>query len=394
MTTKLYQTDAYLRETDVRIMDKTVIDGRPAVQLDRTIFYPTSGGQMHDTGRLNDSRVVEARIVDEKIWHLLSDPLQSDQAHAVLDWDRRFDFMQQHTAFHILAGSFLRLFKIETLSSHLGEETSTIDVDAAEVSPEMMHRIENDSNRIVWEDRPVRIRLVSEEEAHALSVRKEAAVSGTVRLIEIQDHDLDPCGGTHVSSTAQVGLVKIIGRERVRKNMRFTFVAGKRALSLLQNYHNICQELSVALTTGIDELVAAVNGLMSEQKGLRKKLRDQARLIGETRLLEIVHRAKSEKIVDHIFVDMDMETLRWMAGTAVKQQPGVYLFASTGERVILVFAAAGYDLDLRPIFQDVLSKIDGRGGGEAGFVQGSGNKVEDLEAAMTAAKKDVQKFLQ
>ncbi len=388
-TTKLYQADSYLRECTVQVIERAVIDGQPAVMLDRTIFYPTSGGQMHDTGYLDQVKVVDVRMIDDEIWHLLSEPLASDQARAVLDWPRRFDFMQQHTAFHILAGCFLKIFGITTLSSHLGEKESTIDVDTQELTAEQLQNIEEMANRIVWEDRLVRILEVTDEEARTMNVRKGPAVSGLVRLIEIADHDLDPCGGTHVNRTAQVGMIKIIGRERVRKNLRFVFVAGRRALSVLQNCHTTLQQLGGVLTTGVDELVVAVTKLMTEQKELRKKLREQAKLIGEFRLQELIQRAKTDIVVDYIFSDMDMETLRWLASTAIRQQSGVYLLASLSDRAYLVFASSIDEVDLRPVFKDVMAQIDGKGGGEAGFVQGSGSRVSALSEAMATARKKI-----
>jgi len=386
MTEKLYQTDSYLQELDTAIIESGQIEGRPAVVLDRTIFYPTSGGQMHDTGWLNDIPVKDVQIIDEKIWHLLDRSVTGERVHAKIDWQRRFDFMQQHTAFHLLAASLLHLRNIETLSSHLGEEWSSIDLDVAELDATAIQQVENDVNEILWQDHPVRPLLVTDKELEGMRVRKAPAVTGAIRLIEIEGIDLDPCGGTHVDSTAQVGLVKIIGRERIRKNVRLIFVAGRRTLRLLQKEHELCQNLANQFTTGIDDLSAAAGRLQDECKELRKRLRDQARVLAEFHLTALVSRAKEEKIVTQIFADLDMDILRWLASRAVKAQAGTYLLAATGERTSLIFASSLTGIDLRPFFNKVIKHIDGKGGGDAGFVQGSAAAFNDIADVLASAK--------
>jgi len=228
VSTRLYYEDAYRQTFSAVVLQRRLIEGREAVSLNETLFYPTSGGQMHDTGWLNDIPVVDVLWQDEEIWHILASPLAAERITGRLDWPRRFDFMQQHTAFHILAGSFKQLFNIETLASHLGELESTIEIAAGELPSADTDRLEEYANQIIYENRPVRAFFVDQAELASRSLRKTTEMNESIRLIEIEHLDLDPCGGTHVSSTGQVGIIKVTGRERVRGHVRLSFVAGMR----------------------------------------------------------------------------------------------------------------------------------------------------------------------
>lgn len=386
MTEKLYQGDSYLREMDAVVLEKGERNGRPALLLDRTVFYPTSGGQMHDTGHIEGVAVEEVQVEGEAIWHLLAAPVESATVHGAIDWPRRFDFMQQHTGFHLLAGAFYQGARIRTLSAHLGEEVSTIEVDAAEVPEETLEEIESLANRVIWEDRRVTSRIVDQATAEGLQLRKAPQVKGAIRLIEIADFDLDPCGGTHVSSTGQVGMVKIIGREKIRQGTRYTFVAGGRAWRLVQDHARTLAELTGHLTTDAGSLTAAVIKLQEENKGLRKSLELKTRQLAEQSLEAVCAAAGTSVIISHLFEDVELETVRYLAAMAVRRRPGTYLFAGRSARAALAFATSTREIDLRPAFTAAIQRISGRGGGEPGFVQGSGNDIGQIEGALQIAR--------
>ncbi|HOH08160.1 MAG TPA: alanyl-tRNA editing protein [bacterium] len=391
MTEKLYQQDSYLQEMEARVVKRGEREGRPALVLDRTVFYPTSGGQMHDTGRLNDVAVVDVQIAEEEIWHLLEQPLASEQLHGRIDWPRRFDFMQQHTGFHLLAGAFFQGFGIRTLAAHLGEEESTIEIDAPEVTTAMIEEVETLANRIIWEDRPVGSRLVSRAEAEKLQLRKAPQVEGEIRLIDIAGFDLDPCGGTHVSSTGQVGVVKIISRERIRQGTRCTFVAGGRAWRLIQNFSQIMDELTRLLTTDRGSLFTVVSKLQEENRSLRKTLQQKNQLLAKQALEALCTAAGEAPIISHIFTESDLELVRSLAANAVRKRAGIYLFAGASARAALVFAASAADRDLRPAFTAAMQIVEGRGGGEAAFLQGSGSRVDKIGEALRTARELLEK---
>jgi len=225
MTDRLYYLDPYLREFDATVSRVDRRDDRLVVTLDRTAFYPTSGGQPFDTGRLGSMRVVD--VVDEEdgsITHVIEPGTRNPEPgisnlepgasiHGAVDWERRFDHMQQHTGQHVLSAAFDKLFGVRTVSFHLGGAVSTIDL-AREMSEAEIAAAETEANRIVWEDRPVTIRFADAEEAARLPLRKESVRGGTLRLIEVEGFDLSACGGTHVARTGAIGLIAVASWER------------------------------------------------------------------------------------------------------------------------------------------------------------------------------------
>jgi alanyl-tRNA synthetase len=209
MTERLYYTDPYLREFDATLIETIPHEGRTALVLDRTAFYPSSGGQPADAGAFHDVRVLDVvEAADGRVLHIVDRAPSTTALHGSIDWTRRFDHMQQHTGQHVLSAAFDRLFGIRTESFHLGAESSTIDL-AREVTASEIERAEDESNRIIWEDRPVSIRFVNAAEARTLGLRKETAREGTIRLIDVTDFDLSACGGTHVARTGAIGIIAI-----------------------------------------------------------------------------------------------------------------------------------------------------------------------------------------
>ena len=206
MTDRIYYTDPYCRSFRATVTRSFEHGGRPAVTLDRTAFYPTSGGQPFDNGQLGGAEVVDV-IDEDAVIHILASPLSSGGTVAgEVNWARRFDHMQQHTGQHLLSAALDRLFENPTVSFHMGTEDSTIDV-ARDMSPADIERAVDVANEVVWEDRPISIRFVTWEEAITLPLRKDPARAGMLRLIEISDFDLSACGGTHVSRTGAVGSI-------------------------------------------------------------------------------------------------------------------------------------------------------------------------------------------
>jgi alanyl-tRNA synthetase len=223
VTERLYYLDPYLQEFDATVVEIATVDGRRAARLDRTAFYPTSGGQPFDTGTLGSARIVD--VVDdhgETVLHVFEGELCEGPAHGCIDWNRRFEHMQQHTGQHILSAAFDRECGARTLSFHLGSLSATIDL-ARDVSAVEIARAEDTANRVVWEDRPVSIRFADAADAASLPLRKESARTGTLRLIDVEGFDLSACGGTHVARTGAVGIIAVGGAEKLRGGTRVEF---------------------------------------------------------------------------------------------------------------------------------------------------------------------------
>ncbi|MBN1542570.1 hypothetical protein JW992_10520 [candidate division KSB1 bacterium] len=391
MTTRLYLADSTRTEFIATVEEKKTIDGRTAVRLDQTAFYPTSGGQMNDRGWIDDIAVDDVRLLDGEIWHLVEKTLpETDTVHCRIDWDRRFDFMQQHTAFHLLAGAFKHAFDFETLSSHLGEEFSTIDVDCADLSEQQIDRIEVVANQVVWEDRSVSARFCPVHQLAELNLRKKTDLQDSIRLVEIAEWDLDPCGGTHVSSTGQVGMIKIMGKERIRGSMRLRFYAGKRCLRLIQQQTAILSDLSRQLTTGVADLPLVVEKNLEEANRAQKRIQSLQQLLLDFWTNDIVLQAQSSAVVVRVTGDLGPEQLRALASSAMKKSDAVFILAGVQERTALVVASGRSDIDLEPHFRRLAERIGAKGGGRNNFFQASTPAPSaDLQALLEKTANEV-----
>src|SRR6476620_7468238 len=270
MTSRVYYTDPGCREFDGVVTAATSHEGRPAAVLDRTAFYPTSGGQPFDVGALGPVRVVDVIDGDDAVLHVLDAPLSAGATvHGSIDWDRRFDHMQQHTGQHILSAAFDRLVANRTVSFHMGAELSSIDL-AREASWSEIDAAVETSNRVIWEDRPVSIRFVSDAEAEKLPLRKPPTRGGTLRLIEVEGFDVSACGGTHVSRTGAIGSVVVTAAEKFKGGSRVSFACGGRALRVFRTYREAIAGSVRVLSVLPAELPASVEKLQADAKDLRK----------------------------------------------------------------------------------------------------------------------------
>ncbi len=395
-TKKLYFDDSYLTEFRATVVQVTERNGCTAVVLDRTAFYPTSGGQMHDTGQLGQAMVTDVILENGQILHLVRGDLQKGPIAGRIDWQRRFDFMQQHTAFHILAQSFLRLFGCETISSHLGEALSTIDVQIQKIDWEMIKRVEQLANSIIWQNRTVRAFLVDKKELDSLPVRKGEINENPVRLVEIHDFDLDPCGGTHVGNTAEVGLVKILAYEKIRDCLRFTFVAGQRAYKDYATKQTVLQELGSLFSTGQEEIVHSAQKALDLSKHYRKQVNKlQERLVEYEADKLIKDSALQNGIVVREYSEYDMGFIRRLAGLAIKKKNITLLLGCRSATESSIVFATSQDVDLRQVFSQVQDEFGGRGGGKPDFIQaggGSGNLSLVLNKAREVVVKQLEKM--
>ena len=225
---RLYYDDAYTTRFTARIVATGESRGRPALELASTYFYPESGGQEADRGRLGEARVVDVQADDAgRVWHVVEGDPGAGEAPAEVDWERRFDHMQQHTGQHVLSAAFERELGAATVSSHLGEERSNIDLDLREADWRAVERVERASNAVVWDDREIVRHWVDDEGVKRFALRKPPKFGGRIRIVEIPEWDVSACGGTHTRRTREVRLVKIVRWERVRDTVRFEFSSGR-----------------------------------------------------------------------------------------------------------------------------------------------------------------------
>ena len=392
MTERIYYTEPSRRAFEATVTRTGERDGRLLVTLDRTAFYPTSGGQPFDTGRLGSVEVVETIDEDDDIVHVVSAPVApGTRVRGEIDWARRFDHMQQHTGQHVLSAAFDRLFENRTTSFHMGAEVSTIDL-AREATSDELERAVAEANHVVWEDREVSVRFVSAGEAARLPLRKEPVREGTLRLVEISDFDLSACGGTHVSRTGAIGMIAVTQSERFRGGSRITFACGSRALRVFRGYRDAVAGAVRVLSVLPHELPSAVERAQLDSKDLRKTVsRLQGELAGHeaSRLLEDAALVGDRRVVVQALEGWDAAGLKAIASSLVARS-GVVAVLVSARNPIAVVVARSQDaaLDSSKGLRMLLDRFGGRGGGRPELAQGAGlvGKIEDI---LTAAREAV-----
>jgi alanyl-tRNA synthetase len=360
---------------DARVVACEEASGRYLVVLDRTAFYPVSGGQPFDTGKLGPADVVDVQEDDERgVVHFVSAPLNvGAEVRGDIDAGRRLDHMQQHTGQHILSAAFDRLFGVRTVSFHMGSETSTVDL-AREVTAAEIAAAEDEANRVVWEDRPVTVRFATDEEARALPLRKESGRTGTLRLVEVQDFDLSACGGTHVPRTGVIGLIAVAGAERFKGGTRLAFVCGNRALRSHRVLRDIVGAAMKTLSAGAAEVPAFVERLQADLKDAGKTTRRLQETLATYRAAEL--RGTAETIGRHLAVlrsepDLDAAGLKNLATALVGGTAVVAALVGSGTPAPLVIARGPEaDVDAAAILKAVTGSLGGRGGGSRDVAQG------------------------
>ena len=381
MTERLYYHDSFLYNFDARVLESTERDGRVAIVLDRTAFYPTSGGQVFDTGKfiLSDNREVPVTEVaeeeDGQIFHIVPEQLEKGQSVVgLIDAARRRDHMQQHSGQHVLSAAFVRLFNAPTVSFHMGVETCTIDLAVRSLSATQVAQAEQLANEIVTEDRPVNIRVVSLEEARQLELRKlPPKQTGELRLIDIVDFDLTPCGGTHVRSTGQIGAILLRKIENVKQGMRVEFVCGARAVATARQDYTTLTQAAAPLSAHIRELPQQIDKLLQENKAAGKNHQKLLEELAEFQAERLLAQAKgTPRLVISVFAERDATFIKLLAQklTASSDQV-IALFASGAGQTTLVFAQTpGMKSNMGKLMKDAMNQLGGRGGGSADMAQG------------------------
>jgi len=388
MTVRLYYQDAYCKTFTARIVERLTYNGRPAVALDRTAFYPTGGGQPNDRGRLGDALVVDVierdAPADGAVLHIL-DPCEGsetfarvgDEVTGEVDWPRRFDLMQQHTGQHILSQAFVAVADAETVGFHLTDDTLTIDLDKKDLPPTAIERAEDLANQIAFEDRPVIARFVAAAELSQMPLRKPPKVETNIRIVEVDGFDWSPCGGTHVARTGQVGLIKIVKLDRRSDALRVEFRCGQRALADYRCKHQMITQVASALSVGYGELDQAIDRLQAEAKDWRKKLAEAESRIMEYEMVELDAAAQERgelRLITRAWAERDAAHLRAMAKKLAAKPKTVVLLGSGGKQPMFVFArSSDLSLDLVPLVRSAIERIGGKGGGgKPDFAQGGG----------------------
>jgi len=328
---------------------------------------------------------------DHTVVHVTDRRLGSGPVRGVIDWERRFDHMQQHTGQHLLSAAFLELFQFPTVSFHLGREVSTIDLGAPGISAQQLEQAERRVNQITFEDRPVTVRFGTAQELAEAGIRKAVEREGILRAIEVEGFDLQPCGGTHVARTGQIGLLLLRKCEKVKQNWRVEFVCGQRAARVARGDFMGLSEAARQLSCGLTEVPAMVARALEERQAghrVRQRLQEQLAEVEALLLLATemrVGKVGEARVVLHVFEEADADYLRLLAAKLVAESGVQVLLASKAGGQVVFGQSPGLSTDMNALLRESLQSAGGRGGGSKDFAQGSVPNAGALEDILNHA---------
>ena len=399
MTDRLYYKDSFLYDFDAEVRD--VLDNpRPALVLDRTAFYPTSGGQVFDTGWIGSDANAKLRVTEVadaeggRVVHYLEAPLKDvkpgTRVHGQVDAARRRDHMQQHSGQHVLSAAFIRLYNMPTVSFHMADDYCSVDLDTTAMTKEQIESAERLANEIILENRAVDVRFVTRDEAGKLGLRKLPPTErDLLRLIDIRDFDLTACGGTHVSQTGQIASILLRKTEKVRQGWRVEFVAGLRAVATARRDFTTLTETAALFSAHIFDVPQQARRSLDEIRLLRKQREQSQEELAAAQaavLLAETAEINGRRLVVRTLSDRDLNFVKLLAQKLTRLSPhAVALLATTSPQPSLVFAqAAGQPYDMGALMKEAMTKLGGRGGGSKDMAQGGVPKADGLDAALNA----------
>jgi alanyl-tRNA synthetase len=405
-THRIYYDDAYERDFTAKVLTCEAVPPNVqagitrkawAVVLDRTALYPTSGGQPHDRGKLGDATVLDVRDEGEEIVHVVDRELPEGAVLGCVDWPHRFDHMQQHTGQHLLSAEFQERVALPTVSFHLGEEFCTIDLRGDEPSEQILQGVERAANKVIFEDRPVQVRYGTAEQLAKQGVRKQVAREGILRAIEIEGADLQPCGGTHVRSTGQIGLLLVRRLSKVRQDWRVEFVCGERAEYAARMDFRRLRDTAQALQCAPHEVHSAAGRLVAERDAHFAALRAALQQLAEAEAALTLHstaiRGDGLRVVKRVFDAVHPDFPGLFAAALAKREQVVALVAArdTGQIFFAQHPDGRGDLapesrDMNALLKHVLVEAGGKGGGTKDFARGKLADAAVIDRALELAK--------
>lgn len=396
-TQRLYYTDSYVTVFTATVRAVEQVNDQPVLVLDRTCFYPTSGGQPNDTGVLAGQRVVDVVAQEDVVLHVLAAAAgvkAGDSVQATVDWPRRYDHMQQHSGQHLLSQIFARLYAFETVSVHFGADESTLDLDAAAVTPEQIAAAERQANELAYTALSITAYFVGDDALAAIPLRRQPKVTGEIRIVEIAGVDYSACGGTHVRSTAEITPIKIVRQERRRGQTRITFKCGLRAYQDYAERHRLIGETANLFSTEVNAVPGLAQRLLEQNRDLQRQVDGlTARVITYeiAELLAAAQPANGLRVVQQLYPDRSVDALKQTA-TLLREQAGTVALLGTtaGGKLTLVFARSD---DAAPhmgnLLRDTLKAFGGGGGGRPEIAQGGGVEASQGEAILVYARSQI-----
>ena len=360
------------------------------VYLDRTAFYPASGGQPADFGTIAGLEVLDVVDEGEEIAHLLCQAPQGESVTGKIAWPGRFDHMQQHTGQHILSAAFEKVGDYKTVSFHLGEESSSIDLDSDRLGVKQLEEAEDLANQVLFEDRPVRISFQSAGEASRMDLRKPTSREGDIRLVEVEGFDLSACGGTHVNRTGAVGMILVRKVERIKGLTRVEFLCGRRGLRQARKDFRVLSEAALQFSAApetLPELIAKQSQELREEARGREKLLERLAEYQAREMWQAAAVVEGRRIVRQVFSGEDSAQVKMLAHALTKLPGAAALLGVKGRPTKLFFAqTAGGTSEMGNVLKQTVAKFGGKGGGGRDFAQGGGLEESRLEEALAWAE--------
>lgn len=376
MTEKLFYNDPYLKECQAEIVDIINEDNKILVILDKTIFYPEGGGQPSDTGEINGVKVTYVFEDGRTIYHEVEKAPEGKIASCKINFDRRFDHMQQHSGEHLLSGAILKLYGGNNKGFHLGVDYVTVDIDMNEIDEQMVNKIEEEVNQYIYLNESINTYVVSKDECEKFPLRKQINVDEDIRVVEAKNMDCCACCGTHVFETGEIGIVKIIKTEKYKGMTRIYFKCGKRALKDFENKHDIVTKLIRSFSAKEDDIVERIESQCIEIDSLRKELSKLKKNLAEVEAENIIENEKTQ-VVFRKYGNKDFDDIQLIA-SELTMKSYIIILASLRDNKILFLNKTDKDVNCGKIFKENIKEFNGKGGGNASRAQGTFDKEEDL----------------
>ncbi|MFL0553790.1 alanyl-tRNA editing protein [Paenibacillus barengoltzii] len=388
MTTRLYFDDAYLTHWTTRIKDKLEREDGIYVVLEESAFYPHGGGQPNDTGRIGGIPVLDVISEGDVVLHKVERFPEEAEARCEIDWDRRFDHMQQHSGQHLLSAVCRELYEAITVSFHLGEDYCTIDVERPELSAEQLEVIEREANRHIYLNHKISSYFVTQEEASRLPLVKPPKAVDRVRIVEMEDVEYNGCGGTHVAATGAIGMIKLLKTEKQKGNVRIFFKCGYRALREFQEQQHILATITAKLKTGRDSILERLDKWEDEQKRLQREYDTLKEAMDEVTVSELLEKREGG-IIAQIYADKSLKDLQSLAQKLTAQTDAAVLLATEAEQKVVLAHNGSLSLSCGAFFKEHLSAYGGKGGGSDKLAQAGFSSWADALAFYEFVKQTV-----
>lgn len=379
MTKKLYYESAYIREWETRITRKLEREDGAYLVLEETAFYPHGGGQPCDLGWIDKIPVLDVVQEDGEILHKIERLPEREEVTCRLDWDRRFDHMQHHSGQHLLSAMCLQVCEAETLSFHLGQDYATIDIARSDLPQHQLMMLELEVNDQIYLNRQVTNYVVSREQAAALPLVKQPKVTDDIRIVEIEGIEYNACGGTHVSATGEIGMIKLLRAEKQKGHMRLYFKCGYRALKEFNAGMEILGSLSARFNTAKEEILDRIAKWDQEQKQLQAEL-NAVKAENDAYLAGKLLAERQGRLVKHVFADKPMKDMQSLAAKLTEQADVIVLLASNADHKVILAQGGESGPTCGAFFKQHLADYRGKGGGSDKIAQAGFNTVEDAMA--------------